>query len=180
MSSMCRACVFEGSDRLGSPAPTHQHADFPRAGDASLSECAKGSPQGCPLWRPVSPTNPTSARLPRTSMLVERESLPARLAVQASPFFHYNAIFDPQEVMRRHAVPRLRAREGYVTNFLGVVVDPKFLPAILDGRGGHVEAIPIPANWHADIAEWGAALGQWIFLATPSPSSSSDAGGDAG
>ena len=29
---------------------------------------------------------------------------------------------------------------------------------ILDGRAGEVEDMPIPANWHADIAEWAAAL----------------------
>jgi sugar/nucleoside kinase (ribokinase family) len=30
--------------------------------------------------------------------------------------------------------------------------------SILQGRAGEVEGIPIPANWHADVAEWGAAL----------------------
>lgn len=75
-----------------------------------------------------------------------------------SPFFHYNAAFDPQEVMRRHAVPGLVPRPGLLTNFLGVLIDPKFFPSILQDRAGEVEGIPIPANWHADIAEWGAAL----------------------
>jgi hypothetical protein len=75
-----------------------------------------------------------------------------------SPFFHYNATFDPEEVMRRHAVVNLRPREGYLINFLGVAIDPKFFPLILQDRANQVEDIPIPANWHADIAEWGAAL----------------------
>lgn len=75
-----------------------------------------------------------------------------------SRFFHYNASFDPEEVMRRHAVSGLVPRPGYLTNFLGVVIDPKFFPTILNDRAGTVESIPIPANWHADIAEWGAAL----------------------
>ena len=79
-------------------------------------------------------------------------------APAASPFFQYDAVFDPQEVMRRHAVPGLAPRPGFLTNFLGVLIDPKFFPTILDGRAGQVEEIPIPANWHADIAEWGAAL----------------------
>jgi hypothetical protein len=39
-----------------------------------------------------------------------------------------------------------------------VRIDPKFSPVILQGRAGEVEGIPIPANWHADVAEWGAAL----------------------
>ena len=77
---------------------------------------------------------------------------------RSSPFYHYHACFDAQETMRRHAVAGLKPRDGCLTNFLGVVIDCKFLPAILEERAGQVEDIPIPANWHADIAEWGAAL----------------------
>lgn len=76
----------------------------------------------------------------------------------ADRFFHYNAVFDPLEVMRRHAVLDLVPRPGYLTNFLGVAIDPKFFPSVLDGKAGQVEGMPIPSNWHADIAEWGAAL----------------------
>jgi hypothetical protein len=76
----------------------------------------------------------------------------------ASPFFHYHASFDAQETLRRHAASALKPRDGHLTNFLGVVIDCKFLPEILKGRAGQVEDIPIPANWHADIAEWAAAL----------------------
>jgi hypothetical protein len=82
----------------------------------------------------------------------------ASVDATASPFFHYNTIFDPQAIIRRHAVPGLIPRVGYLTNYLGVIIDPKFVPTILTQRAGEVEAIPIPANWHADIAEWGAAL----------------------
>jgi FkbM family methyltransferase len=95
----------------------------------------------------------------RNALLRERDELTARLAQgENGQFFHYAACFDPQEVMRRHAVAELQPTPGYLTNFLGVRIDPKFLPTILRGRGGQVEGIPIPANWHADIAEWGAAL----------------------
>ncbi|TIL82917.1 MAG: class I SAM-dependent methyltransferase, partial [Mesorhizobium sp.] len=52
----------------------------------------------------------------------------------------------------------LTADPSYVTNFLGVRVAPRFFPGILDGKAGTIEPIPIPANWHADIAEWAAAL----------------------
>jgi hypothetical protein len=76
----------------------------------------------------------------------------------SSPFFHYNAAFDPIAVMERHAVSGLAPTPGFLTNFLGVLIDPKFFPSILSERAGQVEPIPIPANWHADIAEWGAAL----------------------
>ena len=95
----------------------------------------------------------------RDALLRERDELVGRLAAgENGQFFHYAASFDPQEVMRRHAVADLRPTPGYLTNFLGVRIDPKFFPTILQGRDGEVEGIPIPANWHADIAEWGAAL----------------------
>jgi hypothetical protein len=79
-------------------------------------------------------------------------------AAQQSPFFHYAAAFDPIGLMKHHAARELRPKPGYLTNFLGVLIDPKFFPAILDGMAGRVEALPIPANWHADVAEWGTAL----------------------
>lgn len=75
-----------------------------------------------------------------------------------SPFWHYHSTFDAVATMRRHAVTGQQATAGLLTNFLGVKIDPKFLPEILAGRGGQVEDVPIPANWHADIAEWAAAL----------------------
>ncbi|UEM03795.1 hypothetical protein JL101_028270 [Skermanella rosea] len=76
----------------------------------------------------------------------------------SSPFHHYHAEFDAREVIRRHAVPGLEPRDGHLTNFLGVVIHNKFLPGVLADRAGQVEGIPNPANWHADIAEWAAAL----------------------
>jgi hypothetical protein len=77
---------------------------------------------------------------------------------QASPFFYYNAMFDARATIARHSRTDLVSHPDYLTNFLGVRIDPKFVPSILDGRAGEVEGIPIPANWHADIAEWAAAL----------------------
>ncbi len=85
--------------------------------------------------------------------------LEGRLASDnASPFYHYNSCFDAIETMKRHAVANLTATPNYLTNYLGVKIDPKFFPQILTDRAGTVEGIPIPANWHADIAEWAAAL----------------------
>ena len=97
----------------------------------------------------------------RSRLLEERQKLSEMLASSDrpfSPFFHYNAVFDPLAIMRRHAVSNLNPNPDYLTNFLGVLIDPKFFPSILEGRAGAVEPIPIPANWHSDIAEWGAAL----------------------
>ena len=99
----------------------------------------------------------------RNACFVELHSLTARLETSAtpeaaSPFFHYNASFDPIEVIRRHAASGLQARQGYVTNFLGVVIHPKIYPSLLSGLAGQIDKIPIPGNWHAEISEWGAAL----------------------
>jgi hypothetical protein len=78
--------------------------------------------------------------------------------MKMSPFFHYNSNFDAQEVIRAHAVPGLKPDARYLTNFLGVLIDQKFFPQILQDKAGQIEPIPIPENWHADIAEWAAAL----------------------
>ena len=75
-----------------------------------------------------------------------------------SPFWHYCSSFDPVALIQAFAVVEPRTDPHNVTNFLGVKVSPKFFPGILDGREGSVEPVPIPANWHADIAEWGAVL----------------------
>lgn len=78
--------------------------------------------------------------------------------VNQSPFFHYNRTFDALEIMKRHQPAHLEPTEGFLTNFLGVLIDPKFFPPLLKDRGGTVEPLPNPSNWHADLAEWGAAL----------------------
>jgi len=44
-----------------------------------------------------------------------------------------------------------------VVNYLGVALNTDFVPVIAH-LAGTVEDAPIPANWHADMAEWGAAL----------------------
>ncbi|MDM0081964.1 class I SAM-dependent methyltransferase [Variovorax sp. J31P179] len=60
--------------------------------------------------------------------------------------------------MHRYAAPDLKPMAGHLTNFLGVRINPEFFPGLLNGRAGEVEGAPLPANWHADIAEWGAAF----------------------
>ena len=82
--------------------------------------------------------------------------------------------------MRAHAVPDLKPNPTYLTNFLGVLIDPKFFPQILAGKGGQLEPIPIPANWHADIAEWAAALRAVDLSGQALPLLNWAAGGDAG
>lgn len=77
---------------------------------------------------------------------------------RSSPFYHYNSQIDAEGIIRAHARTNLQAEPGYLTNFLGVRIDPKFLPSVLAGHAGRLDPVPIPANWHADIAEWAAAL----------------------
>ena len=75
-----------------------------------------------------------------------------------NPFWHYHATFDAEAVVRAHTVENPTPREGLFVNFLDVAVDPIIYPPALSGRGGTVEAPPLPQNWHADLAEWSAAL----------------------
>ena len=75
-----------------------------------------------------------------------------------SPFYHYASSFDAIGTIKRHAAPDLKSDPAYLTNFLGVKIATRYFPGILDGKEGEIEPIPIPANWHADIAEWAFAL----------------------
>lgn len=98
------------------------------------------------------------ARLNKVNKRLQRRLAKAPDRDAPSRFFHYSTTFDAVECMRRHAASDLEPSPGHLTNFLGVRISPKFFPTILDGRAGEVEPIPLPANWHADIAEWGATL----------------------
>ena len=75
-----------------------------------------------------------------------------------SPLAHYDASFDPLELIRKFENKDRTSHPPYLTNFLGVRIDPDMFGGILAGAKGTVEPLPIPGNWHADIAEWGAAL----------------------
>ncbi|MDL9999596.1 class I SAM-dependent methyltransferase [Variovorax sp. J22P240] len=74
-----------------------------------------------------------------------------------SPFYAYFSNFDAIEMIRRHEVHGLHPTPGFQTNWLGVLVDPKIHP-FLATSGNQLEPVPLPANWHADIAEWAAVL----------------------
>ena len=77
-----------------------------------------------------------------------------------NPFWLYRARFDAEHTLQRYAdaTPPQEPRAGFVVNFLGVAVDPVIHPPILGPKAGTVEPIPLPNNWHADLAEWAAAL----------------------
>lgn len=73
-------------------------------------------------------------------------------------YFYNSAIGDLRELVMKYAVAGLMPTKGFVTNAFGVKVNTKYLPDILCEKDGEVEVPPIPANWHADIAEFGSAL----------------------
>ena len=75
-----------------------------------------------------------------------------------SVFLHYDSCFDADQVIRSYEVQNLGPTEGYLTNFLGVLINPKFFPSLLAERAGTIDHLPIPSNWHADMAEWAAVL----------------------
>ncbi len=72
--------------------------------------------------------------------------------------FHYYCEFDALALLHQFHVQNPPPNPTAVTNFLGAQVEPKIFPPILGPMTGQVEGLPIPGNWHADIAEWAAAL----------------------
>ena len=54
-----------------------------------------------------------------------------------SPFFYYHSTFDAEGIIRRHAASHIEPDPRFLTNFLGVKIDTKFLPLILSGREGY-------------------------------------------
>ena len=72
--------------------------------------------------------------------------------------FHYACEFDAEALLEQFHPADLAPEEGIVTNFLGTRIRPSVYPSILEIMAGTVEPVPHPGNWHADIAEWAAAL----------------------
>ena len=55
-----------------------------------------------------------------------------------------------------HDIPNLKPTPGFGTNFLGVKVPNSVPPPHI--KLEPLEDPPLVANWHADLAEWGAVL----------------------
>lgn len=75
----------------------------------------------------------------------------------SSPFFHFNTCVNVSDIIESHARRDRAPRAGHLVNYLGVAVPVGVMDSLHD-RGGQLEGIPIPANFHAEMAEWGAAL----------------------
>ena len=73
--------------------------------------------------------------------------------------YHYYSEFDAAAVLDRHMPPEPPApTPDTLTNFMGLKVPVSVFPPGLQALSGQVEGRPDPGNWHADIAEWAAAL----------------------
>jgi hypothetical protein len=74
-----------------------------------------------------------------------------------SPFYYFHGSLDVEGIIRAHENPEREAKPGHLVNFLGVAMNVAFMPLIA-GAGGQVEGLPIPANYHAEMAEFAAVL----------------------
>jgi len=75
-----------------------------------------------------------------------------------SPFYHYNAQFDAVELIYKSANKNIKPSKKFFTNYIGLKINPDFMPECVRDRVGTIEQVPIPANWHTDIAELGAVM----------------------
>jgi FkbM family methyltransferase len=72
--------------------------------------------------------------------------------------YHYSCEFNAVNVIARFWQRDAQAHPDLSVNFLGARIPPKVHPPKLNALKGRVEPPPNPGNWHADIAEWAAAL----------------------
>lgn len=72
-------------------------------------------------------------------------------------FVQMNANIDVCGIIEANVNESRRPRPGYLVNFLGVTIPLNVFDALAD-RGGQLDVVPIPANFHADMAEWACAL----------------------
>jgi hypothetical protein len=72
--------------------------------------------------------------------------------------WHYACGFDALALLGRFQAAGQQPEPGIIRNFLGTRIEPLIHPAVLAPAAGTVEGLPLPGNWHADIAEWAAAL----------------------
>lgn len=73
-------------------------------------------------------------------------------------YFHYNSSFDVVGTICAFQLEDAKPAPQFLTNFLGARIETGCLPGILTGKEGIVEGLPIPSNWHADMAEWAFCL----------------------
>jgi hypothetical protein len=83
----------------------------------------------------------------------------ARFGLDApnSPLYHFNASIDVRGIIEAHVNHDRAPVPGHYVNFLGVAIPTRVMPHI-EHKGDQLDNIPIPTNFHADMAEWAAVL----------------------
>ena len=71
-------------------------------------------------------------------------------------FEYFDTAIDVTSIVRDYISPNLKPTPGFGTNFLGVKVPNSVPPPHI--KLEPLEDPPLVANWHADLAEWGAVL----------------------
>ena len=72
--------------------------------------------------------------------------------------YNYSCEFDALGLLDSFHVRGQVPEPGIIRNFLGTRIEPAVYPPVLEALAGSIEGLPVPGNWHADIAEWAAAL----------------------
>lgn len=75
-----------------------------------------------------------------------------------SALYCYYCEFDAEKIIDGFHAKDQTSEPEVIKNFLGTKIAPYVFPTLLQHRIGEVEGKPAPGNWHADIAEWAAAL----------------------
>lgn len=101
-------------------------------------------------------TSSSMANLVRS--FCQSDEFAKRVAKAESRFTYFDINFDAYDVALKFEDKSREALEGHFVNFYGVAVrkdiPPKHALHIIDP----VETNPLPANWHADVAEFGAVM----------------------
>jgi hypothetical protein len=98
-------------------------------------------------------------KLPSAEQLIKVFGISAEFLDKrnANPFYFYHGTFDVRNIIRAHEDKDRASVPGHLVNFLGVAMNVRFVPE-LAGHEGHVEGLPVPANWHAEMSEFAAVL----------------------
>ncbi len=76
---------------------------------------------------------------------------------RSGPLWQWTSTFDAIQTVLAHEDKSRRPVAGHRVNYLGVAVNvQRFLPSL--NLPNAVEPPPLPANWHADVAEFAAVL----------------------
>jgi hypothetical protein len=81
-----------------------------------------------------------------------------RLKYRPSKFDHFHSTIDAISIVRKFEMKDRIIKDGYRVNYFGVAIPDAVLPSEILDHIPLLEFDPIPNNWHADTAEFAAAL----------------------